>query len=277
MKYIQQYTFLFFLFFGFSSQSFGQQWLCNDCPSCYNLCVSNSGGDLFKLQECERIQMICRECQRNPRAYRDCNLYTPPPPAPPKECFETENPYNPPAGFNWEDRLWKVWVKTKNGVRENYYSPFYDDESDNINSDLEFLNINIPIKPTNLDGQPRDGWVLLYHKIGKSATDPMTYPMFVFYNKYRATIRVFWLLGSTTEQDYTKGTIEMSYGTGTLYRSNVFSTHKTPMVALEKGMPGDATLDVVSQFSNDPFEPFWIFGEFPVVYDPCACEYENGK
>jgi hypothetical protein len=61
------------------------------------------------------------------------------------------------------------------------------------------------------------------------------------------------------------------------YRSNILSMHRSPMPSLDKGIDEDANLAVTSIFSNQNFTPFWMYGEFPMIYDPCGCEYENGK
>ncbi|TAE72625.1 MAG: T9SS C-terminal target domain-containing protein [Bacteroidetes bacterium] len=257
------------------------------CQDRYNTCLIQQRENplLYPVGTCENLLNECRECEQGISNNLNCNsLYPPRDP-----CFD-EKPYVLPFGErqgreSWKAREWEVNVKTDevysviNGINNRilryFPSPFYLNEYPQYpnNPSLARLNLDIAQKPDNLDGHSEDGWLLLYKEIGTSTTGHER-PLFVFYNKNKAIMRVFWLLG-TRPETYNKVQVELGYN-GVTYRSNLLSAYQMPLPALEKGMKSDATLKVANMYINQNYSPYWTYAEFPMIYDPCGCEYETG-
>jgi hypothetical protein len=169
--------------------------------------------------------------------------------------------------WDWRTQYWSVNAYTNGGpgILTSVLSPFYS--SDNVN----FVDIaTILVK----DYEPVDGWELLKKNLGTIGEVPTTNAYAVFYNKYTAKIRVFFLVTQTFSNVGANGNsnaLVSIYFKGA-YQSNLLTTYTTPLLPLDK-LRRDINIKTPNIFFNQL--PYWLFSEFPVAYDPCTCGKEG--
>lgn len=194
------------------------------------------------------------------------------------QCVERTTTTDPDVtgGYDWRgDKLAEtVWIGNAGwtNVKGVFNSP--------QNANLGYLAA-LP-----KDMKPEDGWELIYVNIGEDPSGPngndLNHPVLVLYNKYRSVMRVFVCI-TGTNSDYNKSTVFLSwdeFANGTDTASANLSAYNSPMDALDKFNETKAVIELkkFNQWSNNGANPggyYWLMGEFPVMYDPCVCNYNS--
>jgi hypothetical protein len=137
----------------------------------------------------------------------------------------------------------------------------------------------------NPDNLPEDGWEILAYNDGSKydglyqwRQSDYDFPYLILYNKYHATIRVFVYYNlSNANQDYDYATISL------LYIANDVDLTSQPALLSNYAQiqkPVDAFnkkthAQVANTVSLNNYQ--WLYGDFPVAYDPCVCDYTYSK
>lgn len=133
----------------------------------------------------------------------------------------------------------------------------------------------------NLQGKldlPKDGWELLkrglgYNDAGQANTATIN-PYVILYNKRTGMMRVFTAIGDLFNS-YQFAEIKLRFNTNG-------STHKAATLNRMEGI-GTALLDTptgagaefasIAPFLN--YKSKWFMADFPMEYDPCACQFDS--
>jgi hypothetical protein len=165
--------------------------------------------------------------------------------------------------FNWQDSIFQVQPINNDCIRGNLFeSPFY--KIDN----LEELRESKDMKST-------DGWELLRRGFGlteqnANTTDLVPNAYFILYNKHTGIMRI--LLKVCRGIDYNAAKITVSFNPLSQIKTDLLELSRGNISALDKKFTG-TSFSVGSKFVNDNTK--WFFGDFPMVYDPCTCNYKS--
>ncbi len=198
------------------------------------------------------------------------------------QCFNNVNTittYNPsdPNFWDWKSPVWQTNIySTLSGQVNSIVSPFYT-----IPSNLDnYSNPNIIsfVQNASKDLQPEDGWELLVKNLGVSSSVPISDPYVIFYNKYTGKIRAFFLItqlfSETLNNDVAHGGLikihfaDPNKSPFEAYQSNLLTSYSSPLLPLDR-FKRDISLSTTNEFRN--ILPYWLYADFPVVYDPCTC------
>ena len=177
--------------------------------------------------------------------------------------------------WDWRGRFWGVYYITTSGLPTYYTmdSPFYD---------VQNLNVQKLADKTdqNKDFKPEDGWELLKVDLG-TPTMASRKPYAIFYNKYTARLRTFFLVtqlysevGTTDTQK--GGIIKVGFINGDApfaYQSNLLTAYTAPILPLDQ-FKRDIIINTPNLFRSTL--PYWLYADVPVMYDPCTCQ-NKGK
>lgn len=183
------------------------------------------------------------------------------------------NPSDPQALKMWDWRgntTYSIYLKTSSttAVSLNLKSPFWADNTFNAQDNVDYLRVS-----TNKDYQPIDGWELIYKNFGQCCNDineAVSDPSFALYNKYNSTLRIFVYVASNTEA-YNSAVINLTfdYPTNNIHSYNL-SENVSKITALDKKIK-QITASKVNRFNNG--FGYWLHADFPMAYDPCACNH----
>ncbi|HCS19731.1 MAG TPA: hypothetical protein DIW47_04065 [Bacteroidetes bacterium] len=153
-------------------------------------------------------------------------------------------------------------------------NPFYNGTS---NPNLIYL-----AAPLLKDYSEEDGWEVVID--GRTSSTTSGYPVFVFYNKFNARLRVFVLLTSLYGSI---GGVSVDQVGGFIYLTHVDDNGRTGTAYLSQGNQATFALDrfnvtaghkVFNHVVNFPQgQYYWLYADFPLNYDPCVCwrDYTN--
>ena len=173
----------------------------------------------------------------------------------------------PPNVFDWLQRPYTNYYSntTTSTAVEN---PYYATSSTSV----------LPISQFAIkDMQPDDGWELVKHKLGVDVNHPNDIPFLAMYNKYRGVIRVFFLpyLMDVNSQS---AMISMSYDQNFLNPVVGSNFNESALLGLSaKAVKGldeferRRSFAVIVPTSGLNIAQGWVYAEFPMLYDPCAC------
>jgi Secretion system C-terminal sorting domain len=169
--------------------------------------------------------------------------------------------------WDWRTQFWAVNAYTNGGpgILTSVLSPFYSTDNRNL-GDMATILIK--------DYEPGDGWELLKKNLGTPSGVPVANAYVVFYNKYTAKIRVFFLVTQTFSNVGTNSNSNalVSIYFNSSYQSNLLTTYSAPLLPLDQ-LRRDINIRTPNIFFNQL--PYWLFSEFPVAYDPCTCGNEG--
>ncbi|NUM30969.1 MAG: T9SS type A sorting domain-containing protein [Bacteroidetes bacterium] len=193
------------------------------------------------------------------------------------QCPERTNTTNPDStnGYDWRNLKLAdtVWIGS------DPWTHIQGVFNSSQNANIGFL-ATLP-----KDMQPEDGWELLYVDIGTnpaSGGNSTNHPKLVLYNKFRSVMRVFVCI-TGTNSDYNKASVYLSwdgYINGTLIGNANLSAYNSPIDALDDFNESKIfiSLKKFNQWDNNGANPggyYWLMGEFPIMYDPCVCNYNS--
>jgi hypothetical protein len=174
------------------------------------------------------------------------------------------------GGFDWRlNALNNGEVYIPTGPQQvSFGSPFYYPQGQ--------PNLVTPGIPLLKDFHPEDGWEVVYYDFG-SPVSAVNDPLFVLYNKYKGILRVFMLLiNDDAEAKRAMMFLEWGVSTTNVKMGNAYlSAYKTPMDAMDKFNQQHHNLKFVKPNKYVVDQHFWLFADFPIIYDPCICTYES--
>jgi hypothetical protein len=190
-------------------------------------------------------------------------------------CFE-RNDTTALDNWNWRTRRWAVFAGGNTGVKDSVLAPPFQGDNPNIGPLTNWIH------QSEIDWQPDDGWVLIKRKIGVSMSNYIDdNPYWVFYNKYTARLRVFFLILKNDRGDSSidpdKGAfirVRFVVASGEpKYQSNLLTLQNNEQYPLDK-FNRDMTAIVPNAYASS--DAYWLYADFAVAYDPCTC-LNNGK
>lgn len=165
--------------------------------------------------------------------------------------------------FNWEDSIYQVQPITGTCLRPSLMeSPFF--KIDNLESLRQ-----------SKDMKWEDGWELLRRGFGLSeqnqnTTDAVPNAYYILYNRYTGVTRV--LLKACRGVDYNAAQIIVSFSGTSQVKTDLFELSRGSVSALDKKYTTTA-FALGAEYYNDNTK--WFYGDFPVMYDPCTCNYQS--
>jgi Secretion system C-terminal sorting domain len=195
----------------------------------------------------------------------------------PIHCSEILNTTTPTVNvWDWRTEWWDANINTNvTGPLIRVVSPFHSLISNNDNSNNS--NIRHFAIALDKDYKPDDGWELLAKNLGVSGGISISDPYVIFYNKNTGIVRSFFLIAQlfseTLNNDAAKGgSIKISFynkDPGPLqYQSNLLTSYSSPLLPLDQ-LKRDADIIRANEFRT--FIPYWLYADFPVIFDPCTC------
>jgi hypothetical protein len=169
--------------------------------------------------------------------------------------------------WDWRVEDWEAYLPTNVGIN-TVRSPFFKENNPNTSNLVDF-------SPKDYD--PSEGWELLQ----KTTGDPLnriSNPSWAFYNKNTAVMRVFFLVVEQTDLSTlnpNKGAfinVEFLTTSEPAYQSNVLTAAAMPL------LPLDQFRNKTNLVGTNRFEAqagFWLYADFPMVYDACTCLYKG--
>ncbi|MGB0391955.1 MAG: T9SS type A sorting domain-containing protein [Salibacteraceae bacterium] len=150
----------------------------------------------------------------------------------------------------------------------NFGSPFYYPQGQ--------PNLVTPGIPLLKDFHPEDGWEVVYFDFG-TPNNAVNDPIFALYNKYKGILRVFMLLiNDDAEAKRAMMFLEWGVSSDNVQMGNAYlSAYKTPMDAMDKFNQQNYDLKFVKPNKYVVDQHFWLFADFPIIYDPCICVNES--
>ncbi len=191
-------------------------------------------------------------------------------------CSEVINTNSPTVNvWDWRSSVWTTNIySTLSGQINSIVSPFHVLENLDNQDNASNVNINPFVIAADKDNKPEEGWELLKKNLGTPGSVPVSDAYVIFYNKYTGIIRSFFLVtqlfSETLNNDSNKGgTITLSfYNRNSLYQSNLLTSYSTPLLPLDQ-FKRDLNIVTANKFNN--YLPYWLYADFPVIYDPCTC------
>jgi hypothetical protein len=181
----------------------------------------------------------------------------------PLNPINTQLPSKKNTFFNWQDSIFQVQPINNDCIRGSLMeSPFY--KIDN----LEELR-------DSKDMKWEDGWELIKRGFGltdqnTSTTDIVPNAYFILYNKYTGIMRV--LLKICRGADYNAAKITISFDPLSQIKTDLLELSRGSISAIDKKFIG-TSFSAGSKYVNDNTK--WFYGDFPMVYDPCTCNYKS--
>lgn len=147
-------------------------------------------------------------------------------------------------------------------------SPFYQGDNGNVQA---FTYTD------KQDMRPEDGWEILKYDFGGNlsaegiSTNRVIVPYLVLYNRFLGKLRVFVARGSIGyETNYSDISVALTGSN----KSSVLDLHHGHLRALDMPFsPGE--LIGGARVLNTPGK--WSYADFPMIYDPCTCEYKENS
>lgn len=150
-------------------------------------------------------------------------------------------------------------------------SPFHEDNF-NFSPNISYFSFfNDPSE--ELDYQVEDGWELLYQNLG-TPDEPVEEPSFGMYNRYNATVRIFWYIEPNGESTYqTVRLASKHHIPGSGYNVSAMFEHlNLPMNAIDNF---EHTNLEYSQLNEAFAGSSWYILEYVAAYDPCVCQHTS--
>ncbi|MFD2787209.1 hypothetical protein [Hymenobacter rubripertinctus] len=125
---------------------------------------------------------------------------------------------------------------------------------------------------------PKDGWELIKRNLGYqddgTPYSNLVNPYVVLYNRHSGMMRVFVAVGKLV-QDYNYAEIKLVFNGTAQKKAGTLNRLEGIGVALENTVPGrDASVfSAVTRFTSQ--ETKWFMADFPMDYDPCACQFDS--
>ncbi len=181
----------------------------------------------------------------------------------PLNPINTQLPSKKNTFFNWQDSIFQVQPINNDCIRGSLMeSPFY--KIDN----LEELR-------DSKDMKWDDGWELIKRGFGltdlnTNTTDAVPNAYFILYNKYTGIMRV--LLKVCRGADYNAAKITISFNPLSQIKTDLLEISRGSISAIDKKFI-ETSFSAGSIYVNDNTK--WFYGDFPMVYDPCTCNYKS--
>lgn len=179
------------------------------------------------------------------------------------------NASNPTGIWNWMEQNFTVYLTSSagtTGVPVVIVNPFNDQ---NQNPNLYGI-----ASESMKDYKPENGWELLYKAFG-TASQGVTTPYFVLYNRFAGTVRVFANIVNSGEFPYTAAAITLEYDETrpTIQRQTAVLNQLGKCSFSMNEMQRNATHFMPNYYLNSGINNnyFWLYADFNTLFDPCTC------
>lgn len=171
------------------------------------------------------------------------------------------NPQNPAQinTFNWQSTIFPF-----NGTG-TIPSPFFQRQN----------NLAEPLRNTQ-DQKNSEGWELITQGFGFLSPgvpnpEPETYPYYILYNKHTAIMRVFVAGAAKILANFNAYQIRLGFADNS-HQSSLLMLANEPAAIFDKFIRGQKLLSG-TDFNN--YNKLWVYADFPMTYDPCACNFKS--
>lgn len=169
--------------------------------------------------------------------------------------------------FDWEATSWTAYKPDPSSGAPTAYtlnSPFFDLTSN--------PNIAVVSDPVDKDYRPEDGWEFVIKNFGTTASGQNN-PYFILYNRYSGILRCFVNITNSGDPQ-TGATLSLKFnGVRHSAALNQLGSVTRALDAFESGKVQRTPNVFINSGVNSGF--FWLFADFPVMYDPCSCSYAS--
>ncbi|RTQ50670.1 T9SS type A sorting domain-containing protein [Hymenobacter gummosus] len=172
--------------------------------------------------------------------------------------------------WNWTTQFYNdVYIKNRPAptvIASPFHNPFSTGQNQNI---FHFQN------PVNKDNGPIDGWELLVKDFGTGVNFPATgvsNPFFALYNRYSATVRVFYLVVDPISGTNNGAAVTMEFDRTSTNQSALLA-HASPIINATDRFSKSMSMTTPNRYTNEA--DYWLFADFPVAYDPCTCLFAS--
>jgi hypothetical protein len=173
-----------------------------------------------------------------------------------------------PNIFDWRTSTYPVLLTSGSLIPNPLLSPFYQGDNGNV---AQFTYTN------KQDMRPDDGWEVLKYDLGGAlsasgiSTHVVNIPYLVLYNRFLGKMRFFIARGDKPlETNYAQIAISLTGSN----KSSILDLHHGYLRPLD--MPFVAgNMQSGARVVN--VAGYWSYAEFPMIYDPCTCEYNENS
>ena len=172
--------------------------------------------------------------------------------------------------WNWTTNYYSAYVKLK-AKPYQIASPFY-----NPNATFQNQNILHLQSPSLKDNLPIDGWELLVKDFGNASNgdaSAVTNPFFALYNRYRSTIRTFFLVVDPLGGTSNGATVSLNFYGASGRNETSLLAHAQPIMNGLNAFNKGNLMRTPNRYSNEI--DYWLYADFPVSYDPCTCLFSS--
>jgi hypothetical protein len=174
------------------------------------------------------------------------------------------NPIDPIQAntFHWQNREFPFNGMVSNTIQ----SPFWQEHN----------NLAEPLRNSQ-DQYNSEGWELItkgfgFLANGQPAPIKETIPYYILYNKYTGIMRVF-MAGVSQGRPipYNAYQISIKFGDNS-HQSSLLMLANEPAAIFDKFIRGQ---NFVSGTNFNTYGMLWVYADFPMTYDPCACNFKS--
>lgn len=142
----------------------------------------------------------------------------------------------------------------------------------NVNLDKFYTQYATTNSIGSVDCQPDDGWELLAKEFG-SAQSPVNTPFFCLYNRHTGIVRAFFLMVQTPSSTQNGAIVKMQHVLNAQSAQSAIFSHLFPITnPVENFIKGGIMASPNYYVSQ---KGYWMYGDFPMAYDPCVCYYQS--
>ena len=166
--------------------------------------------------------------------------------------------------FDWRKETFPVLLSATSRIQNPLVSPFYQTDNGNIS---RFTSIGTQ------DMRLEDGWEVLKYDLGGAlsaegiSTHTVIVPYVALYNRFLGKLRVFVARG---DEGYATNYLDITVKFDNPNKSSLLDMHRGSLIALDAPFQKGEIRSSASML-NIPGK--WSFADFPLIYDPCTCEY----
>lgn len=142
----------------------------------------------------------------------------------------------------------------------------------NVNLDKFYSQYATTNSLGSVDCQPADGWELLAKEFG-SPQQLVNTPFFCLYNRHTGIVRAFFLMVQVPTSTQNGAIVKMQHVMSEGSKQSAIFSHLYPITnPVENFIKGGIMASPNYYVSQ---KGYWMYGDFPMAYDPCVCYYES--
>lgn len=195
-----------------------------------------------------------------------------------QDCMPPDN-FNTIQYFDWTSPSWSWWNKSltpkptptspPNDYMENPYHAYH-----NVNDNISWLALKTP-----KDYRTEDGWELIKKDFGEIPVNGIAgvyNPVFILYNKYTSTMRVFYMITAAFENKSALITLRYVKAGNNRITKNLYASSKYAVALSDVNVSDKPEITQANSYSNRNGEQqYWLYADFLMDFDPCVCNFPS--